>query len=60
MDIERAKELLKVAYDLLKRQDDSCYVLNLLEETAYWDGCECDGYCLMEDIAEFLGLEEEE
>ena len=42
--------LLKAAYQLLKQQDESCYVLNLLEETTIWDGTDCDGYCLMEEI----------
>ena len=49
-DIERAKTLLKAARDLLKRQEDAFYVLNLLSETVRYDEAECDGYCLMEDI----------
>lgn len=56
---ERYKILLKAAYDLLKKQDGSFYVLNLLEETVEYDGAECDGYCLMEDIAEALNIEDE-
>lgn len=55
---ERYKILLKAAYDLLKKQDGSFYVLNLLEETVEYDGVVCDGYCLMDDIAEVLGIEE--
>jgi len=58
MDEERAKILLKAAYDLLHKQTESFYVLNLLTETAVWDGVECDGYCLMEEIAELLNIEE--
>lgn len=58
MDEERAKILLKAAYDLLHKQTESFYVLNLLTETAVWDGVECDGYCLMEEIAELLDIEE--
>lgn len=53
------KVLLRAAYDLLKKQDGSFYVLNLLEETVEYDNCMCDGYCLTEDIAEYLGIEEE-
>lgn len=53
----RDKVLLKAAFDLLKKQDGSFYVLNLLEETVVYEGVECDGYCLMEDIAETLGIE---
>lgn len=58
MDEKRAKILLKAAYDLLHKQTESFYVLNLLTETAVWDGVECDGYCLMEEIAELLDIEE--
>ena len=54
----RYKILLKAAYDLLKKQDGSYYVLNLLEEDVEYDGVVCDGYCLIEDIAEVLGIEE--
>ena len=46
-------------YNLLKRQDESGYVLNLLEETSFYDEAECDGYCLKDDIAMELGIEEE-
>jgi len=52
--MQREHLLLKVAYQLLKQQDDSCYVLNLLEETTVWDGVDCDGYCLMEEIEVLL------
>ena len=51
--------LLKCAYDLLKKQDESHYVLNLLEQTIFYDNADCDGNCLMEDIADELGIEEE-
>lgn len=57
--MDRAEMLLKATYDILHKQKDSYYVLNILEQTAVWDGVECDGYCLMEDIAEFLGIEAE-
>lgn len=55
----RDKVLLRAAFDLLKKQDESYYVLNLLEETVEYDNCMCDGYCLMEDIAEVLNIEDE-
>ncbi len=48
--LNRSKTLLKATYDLLYKQDESPYVLNLLTETAIWDEAECDGYCLMDDI----------
>ena len=36
--------------ELLQKQEDSHYVLNLLSETVYYDEADCDGYCLMKDI----------
>lgn len=59
---DRKDILLKACYELLKKQDDSSFVLNLLSETVYYDEANCDGYCLMEDIQTELGnkLETEE
>ena len=50
----RARILLKAAYDLLQKQQESHFVLNLLEETVHYDEADCDGYCLQEDISSFL------
>ena len=50
--------LLKAAYELLIKQNESYNVLDLLAETVDYDNAECDGYCLMEDIAVELELEE--
>lgn len=55
--IERMQILLKAAYDLLKKQDDSVMVLDILSTTAIWDEAECDGYCLMEEIEEILEID---
>lgn len=41
---------IKATKDLLEKQDNSYYVLNLLEETVFYDGVECDGNCLKIDI----------
>lgn len=54
---ERAITLLKVAKELLERQDRSSCVLNILTETVHYDGADCDGYCLLEDINAFLEME---
>ena len=51
---ERAKILLKATLDLLQKQKESHYVLNLLENTVFYDEAECDGYCLFDDIEIFL------
>lgn len=48
--LNRARTLLKAAGTLLKKQEDSNYVLNPLAETVYYDEAECDGSCLLDDI----------
>lgn len=55
--MDRKVVLLQACLELLRKQNDSGHVLNLLSETVFYDDAECDGYCLMEDIA--LELEEE-
>jgi hypothetical protein len=55
----RKEELLRAAFDLLQKQNKSGYVLNLLEETVFYDGTDCDGYCLMEDIRSELDIPED-
>ena len=47
---KRAIILLKATSDILEKLDDTPYVLNFFEQTAVWDGIDCDGYCLMEEI----------
>ena len=44
---KRSEILLKAAYDILAKQLESAYVLNLLEETAEYDEATCDGSCLL-------------
>ena len=53
---ERAKVLLKATLDLLQKQKESHYVLNLLENTVFYDNAECDGYCLFDDIENLLNF----
>ena len=53
-ELKYARVLLKAAYEIFKQCDDSYYVLNVLEQTTVYDGVECDGYCLMEDIEVFM------
>jgi hypothetical protein len=48
--------LLRACRDLLKKQENSHYVLNLLGETIFYDDAECDGNCLLEDIEAELFL----
>ena len=47
---DRKVTLLKACRDLLNKQNESPYVLNMLEELIFYDGAECDGHCLLEDI----------
>ena len=54
--LERAKVLLKACYDLLQKQEESHYVLNLLEITVHYDEADCDGYRQKNDIEAELGL----
>ena len=56
-ELQRARILLKAAYNLLEQQVNSGYVLNLLAQTVFYDEAECDGNCLMEDIGLLLELE---
>ena len=53
-ELKRARVLLKATYELLMKQNDSGYVLNLLSEIIFYDEAECDGCCLMEDIENLL------
>ena len=48
--LDRAKVLLKATYELLEKQENSPYVLNLLEQTIHYDDADCDGNCLKDDI----------
>ena len=53
-EYDRAKVYIKAAHDLLQKQKDSYYVLDLLSETVFYDNVECDGYCLYEETGEWL------
>lgn len=57
-DENRKDVLLKAAYDILKKCERSPVVENVLSTTAIWDDAECDGYCLMGEIANELGIYE--
>ena len=47
---DRKITLLRACVELLKKQEKSDYILNLLEETVVYDGVDCDGECLLSDI----------
>lgn len=50
----RAVTLLKAARDLLMKQNETPYVLNMLEQTVHYDDADCDGSCLIDDIKAYL------
>jgi len=58
--VSRERILLRAAYDILKKCNEGPYVKDALGETAFYDGTDCDGYCLATDIAEVLGIEPED
>jgi hypothetical protein len=53
---DRKDILLRAAYDLLKRATESNYVLEAPSILIRYDDANCDGYCLMDDIATELCL----
>jgi hypothetical protein len=54
MTEDRTIVLLKAALELLTKCQSSGYVLDVMSETAFYDGIDCDGYCLMDDIENHL------
>ena len=52
----RTNILLKACKELLEKQERSRYVLDLLSEIVVYDGAECDGSCLLDDIRMELNL----
>jgi hypothetical protein len=52
---DRKVTLLRAAYDLLKKCHNSYYVLSACDTTVFYDDADCDGSCLMDDIAAELG-----
>ena len=57
--MDRKEVLLRACYDLLMRQVESGYVLNLLDEIVHYDDTDVDGNCLLEDIRDELELDEQ-
>lgn len=53
---DRKTILLKACMELLEKQENSDCVLDLLSEEVFYDGTDCDGTCLLEDIKSELGI----
>jgi hypothetical protein len=58
--MDRKEVLLRAAYDLLRKSEDSIYLEQATSIIVRYDDANCDGHCLMEDIASEIGLEEGE
>lgn len=56
---DRKAILLKATYDLLKQAHESHFVEQATSIVVRYDDADCDGHCLMEDIAHELGIEVE-
>ncbi len=58
--MDRREILLRATYDMLKKIKAQPYVTSPFETTVFYDEADCDGACLMEDIAIQLELRSEE
>jgi len=56
---DRKTILLRAAYDLLKLASQDHFVREATSIVTRFDEANCDGYCLMEDIAAELGLDDD-
>lgn len=54
MNEDRATVLLKAVLEILNKCNEGPYVKDVFSQTAFYDGAECDGLCLKEDIEHFL------
>lgn len=55
--VSRKEVLLRAAYDLLKRASEDHFVREATSIVVRYDEANCDGYCLMEDIALELDMD---
>jgi hypothetical protein len=56
--MDRKNTLLRAAYDLLKRSGQRGYVQAAQEIQVRYDEANCDGSCLMDDIATEIDIED--
>ena len=54
----REKVLLRAVYDLLTRCAESGYAQDAMGVLVHYDRADCDGFCLRNEIAEILGIDE--
>lgn len=56
---DRRTLLLKASLAMLRKCSAGPYVVSPTETTVHYDGADCDGYCLIEDIENELGEDAE-
>lgn len=57
---DRKEVLLRAAFDLLRRAEESHFVQEAGCIVVRYDDADCDGGCLLEDIAEELNISNDE
>lgn len=53
----RAEELLLACKQLMDILENSPYILNAFEQEVHYDGSDCDGHCLYNDIKDYFEYE---
>lgn len=56
--MDRKEILLRAAYDLLMRSSAPGFIQDAQEILVRYDNADCDGYCLMNDIAIELDIDD--
>jgi len=56
--MDRKDILLRAAYDIIKRSTMNRFVEETGSIMAHYDDADCDGLCLMDDIAHELDLDD--
>ena len=51
---DRSLTLLRACLDLLNQYKESPYAFKILGKTIEYDGSECDGYCLIDDLEDYI------
>ena len=57
---DNKETLLRAARDLLYRADESPCIVDAGSIWVRYDGCDCDGMCLREDIENELNIDRDE
>jgi hypothetical protein len=55
--VDRKTELLEQVLEMFKQCDESTFEMSPFDAELFYDGADCDGYCLRDDIASELGVD---